>query len=368
MYAPPRTHTHAHTRAPLPLSSWSTLRAAPRPPFKRTAIRYNQLDPLWQSIRVFDVTPLATDYVEVSVIDKDLLVNDFVGTVTIPGTDLIEQQQRGEKKGALVEYVVQCKRKKHNTDYSPTLTIQILRCGPVPSKPLTKRLFLIRHGESKWNSDQAAFKRKKSIKGAKQMARQKDHELTQAGVDQAMELNKAWTGVDSAKLGADDKQRVQDFVQTKEVYASPLTRALETAVLALEGHEGLASAGLALLPCIREIKNMGSYDTVGEQSGADICTHTKAKLAELLDKDRAEALMAPDIRVDEAGGKWWTPLELSDKETDINARFDDLWQRMRFASESSTCASIRHTPPCPTPARSISRFSLSLSRCRCACA
>jgi hypothetical protein len=51
------------------------------------------------------------------------------------------------------------------------------------------------------------------------------------------------------------------------IFASPLTRATQTALITLHGHRTLAQQGLTLLASAREIKNFGGQDTVGQNTG-----------------------------------------------------------------------------------------------------
>ena len=53
---------------------------------------------------------------------------------------------------------------------------------------------------------------------------------------------------------------------------------VQTALLAMHGHSSTTEHGLLLLRNLREVKNAGSFDSVGSQSGDDIAPHVKSKL------------------------------------------------------------------------------------------
>ena len=104
------------------------------------------------------------------------------------------------------------------------------------------------------------------------MFKQTDHPLSKEGVDQALRANRAWLKEKlmvelrreaAAKAGgtatadtARATQWVSDFMGASRIYASPLTRALQTALLVLWRHPVLKSRGLTLLSAAREIKNL----------------------------------------------------------------------------------------------------------------
>ena len=50
---------------------------------------------------------------------------------------------------------------------------------------MRKEIFIIRHGQSKWNEGQ-------SNRNVKELVGQVDHELTKLGIEQAQNFNKRW--------------------------------------------------------------------------------------------------------------------------------------------------------------------------------
>ncbi len=128
--------------------------------------------------------------------------------------------------------------------------------------PVRKTFFLIRHGESKWNQAQSAL----NIGGMLDH----DHCLSRTGVEQCLDFNRRWNefasvtadaASASASASAESDSAIssassasaaaaadagaanglsleQQFMRADVVYSSPLTRALQTALLTLKGHPG----------------------------------------------------------------------------------------------------------------------------------
>ena len=135
--------------------------------------------------------------------------------------------------------------------------------------PVRKTFFLIRHGESKWNEAQSAL----NLGGMLDH----DHCLSRTGIEQCLDFNRRWrefaavTAAESAAGGSasatdpapasaasasatssssssaeaaeaiDGFSFEQKFMRADVVYSSPLTRALQTALLTLKGHPGSAT-------------------------------------------------------------------------------------------------------------------------------
>ena len=68
--------------------------------------------------------------------------------------------------------------------------------------------------------------------------------------------------------------------------------------------------GMTLLRNLREVKNFGSFDTVGKFSGKAIEKNVKKEKLDMEVGTRAaNKLTEPDISVHDAEGHWWTSLE-----------------------------------------------------------
>ena len=145
-----------------------------------------------------------------------------------------------------------------------------------------KEVWFIRHGESRWNEAKEDY-------NLMQMMAYIDHPLNNVGVAQSIQLNHRWRAGPAPNLdcsnrkpnggrpsGADHEARggndhdVYDIRRAQRIYCSPLTRAVQTALLACHKHPAMAH-GIVLLRHLREKKNSTrSLDTVGKATGPDI--------------------------------------------------------------------------------------------------
>ena len=180
-------------------------------------------------------------------------------------------------------------------------------------KPISKRVFFVRHGESKWNEAQRELLLSKMAKF--------DHPLTSIGVLQALESGrnaKQWVLRNGKQNGstltahtAQNDKNSKDvewslsFQNAKKCFVSPLTRAVQTAALFLSehpnkqlgairseglvGHEktehsyGPGDGSVTLLKALREVKSThGSLDTIGIEKGHDILRRAFEKTRESL--------------------------------------------------------------------------------------
>jgi hypothetical protein len=151
--------------------------------------------------------------------------------------------------------------KERNKDFSITIRRVFIDHPP----PKRKTIFLLRHAQSKWNEAEA----KRNVRGL--LAN--DHSLTVKGLEQVQHLNSVWSsGADSSSAGAtasgdnkgEDpwsrikrqldmesfmKERRRDefirmFLSADRIYCSPLTRAVQSCLVALKGHQALKNHGI----------------------------------------------------------------------------------------------------------------------------
>lgn len=146
--------------------------------------------------------------------------------------------------------------------------------------PDKRWIFLLRHGESKWNVAQHDV----DIAG---MLGDTDHGLSQVGLQQAEALaakikatrSPHRPGLDEGSLPADAPESVyQQFFAADRLYSSPLTRAVQTALVALQDHPSAAACGLTLRAELREVKTRFGRDTIGKVRGDDIGPHVHEEL------------------------------------------------------------------------------------------
>lgn len=98
------------------------------------------------------------------------------------------------------------------------------------------------------------------------------------------------------------------FLHADAIYSSPLTRALQTAILTMNGHPATKTYGITLMSTIREVKRIGGLDTVGVACGEAIESRLRSELAMILGAEEADRLVTFPIDFNDANLPWWTPL------------------------------------------------------------
>jgi broad specificity phosphatase PhoE len=295
-----------------------------------TLDRSNCLDPVFHSYQAFAFIPYDTDQVTFEVLDRDTLKkDDKIGYATLTFEEL------KKNSGELTLPLTMSTSLKSLSGEASSVTVRLVTCGPRPVQPGQKEIFVIRHGESKWNDSQA----EKNIKG---MVSQYDHELTAQGIEQAESFNGRWKAAKDSRDGDPD---IDTFLAADAIYASPLTRATQTALLTCEDHPLLANEGpgLSLLRNIREVKNFGSFDTVGRFTGQDIRSHVEATLTKDMGVGRSRKVMMTTIDCNDAIGSWWTPLEVKENKEDVRARFRDVYSFLRYGTSANTIILVGHS-------------------------
>lgn len=328
----------------------------------RTLTRYNNLDPQFHAYIAFPFVPNNSDLLTLEVFHENIAQKDNrIGSVAVTFEDL------KSSKGPITINLKMDASDKSVDGLDPTITVRLVEFGTVRVPSIRKNIFIIRHGESKWNEGKAD----KNIKG---MLSQYDHELTNLGIDQATNFNAAWkSACYDAGLSLDSQQcsgtenhsgnndtkssemsvgatdlgsDIATFLSAQAIFSSPLTRAIQTALLTCEDHPLLrdpSSPGLTLLRTLREVKCIGCFDTVGRFTGDDIPQHIHSLLCADLGEERADKIMAAPIDVRDAVGPWWTPLEDTDSPEAVQKRFNDLWTRLRFGTKADTIILVGHS-------------------------
>ena len=239
-----------------------------------------------------------------------------------------------------------------------------------------KEFFLIRHGQSVWNEG-------KSANNPIKMMMQSDHPLTSQGILQANMLNLRWREIhgsdgplsSSASLQKkdldgdtaaeknvpkSDPELERKFRQASRIIASPMTRALQTALVACHEHSALKETSLLLDRNLRERKNTGfSVDCTGVAVGpGEIDSRTRTTLLDhcglsegdegagqgdvattfsatdrIFTLQEINSRLKPKIDVNNCDTRWWT--RDSDNKTDIGNRFSRLWSGLKYMEEPS---------------------------------
>ena len=231
---------------------------------------------------------------------------------------------------------------KSSDGKKPTLNFRLVSHGPLPTAPVRKEIFIVRHGQSKWNVA-------KSETHVQHMLQQYDHELTAVGIQQAETFNARWKELQKSKdkgtNSQQDESDLETFLSATAIFASPLTRATQTALLTCEDHPMLTKSqgGLTLLSNLREVKSgPGSFDTVGSHSGGGISSHVSTMLSRDMGAMRAKKVVVPIAPYD-AVGEWWTPISNKDHKEDVSARFRELWSFLRYGTDAETIVLVGHS-------------------------
>jgi broad specificity phosphatase PhoE len=250
--------------------------------------RLNSHSPIWDQKRVLRYwSPAGCAELVMQVVDFDdglttqIFGHDIVGTVRVPLSEL------HAAKGSIMTRIVPLTTKAAPTARKEdcVLSFRVHDGDACKSWPVEKWIFLVRHGESKWNIAQE----KHDIIS---MAKSVDHSLSCKGLDQASSLaGKVLAARDQITLNAargwegqrgDAPSWVYDrFFAADVIIASPLTRAIETAVVTMQHHPLVSRLPIRLRSEIREIKNAGGLDTIGQFQGDAILPHLKKELADL---------------------------------------------------------------------------------------
>ncbi|CAK0846031.1 unnamed protein product [Prorocentrum cordatum] len=169
-----------------------------------------------------------------------------------------------------------------------------------------RRVFLVRHGESVWNKAQGSL-------DLQTMASAVDHPLSEEGRVQAEALGE--------RLAAAAKQRDPNgmaMLRPDVVYVSPLTRAFQTAAIALgpllagrakaEGQQ----AEFVVMANAREKQTLGGFDTWSTEIGEDVPRRTFVELRSLYedcDDEKGVLSAFSQIHVDAQEVQDWRMLE-----------------------------------------------------------
>eukprot|EP01094_Clydonella_sp_ATCC50884_P004490 TRINITY_DN1351_c0_g1_i1.p1 TRINITY_DN1351_c0_g1~~TRINITY_DN1351_c0_g1_i1.p1 ORF type:complete len:537 (+),score=217.45 TRINITY_DN1351_c0_g1_i1:55-1611(+) len=294
-----------------------------------TLPRKNVADPVWRSFRSLAFDEESGDTLEFLLRDSDRASkDDTIGKGTIAVGHLRQAQESGD---AVCEVTIDVVEEFASRHAAPCT----LRVRKVKQSSDKKRIFFIRHGLSKWNKAQAEA----NLVGLMNF----DHPLDERGIAQAQGLNSRWTAKaaspsSTASSYESDESRIQCFLQAEQIYASPLTRALQTALVVLREHRCLTQHGIALLPSCREIKGIGGLDTLGKACGDDIKSRVREEL--LLSPEEVNEVMAVNIDTSAVESEWWT----SDRDAadELEARIRDFWCTLKWG-EFSTCIVVGHS-------------------------
>ena len=214
----------------------------------------------------------------------------------------------------------------------PPCTVQ-LRLLPRSRCPRRKRLYVVRHGESVWNQGQKDL-------NLVALYSQVDHPLSVLGREQAEGLALKLAQAASAPAADSEAALLRDLCGAKLILCSPLTRALQTCLIALGHACNLRSPGrhVHLAPNAREKRNHGAVDSIGCAIGeAEVRARLMQTTAELYEGDADAASRAVggiELEDLEVRQRWWctSPAE---SELEVHQRLAEFVRQIQYASEET---------------------------------
>jgi broad specificity phosphatase PhoE len=216
-----------------------------------------------------------------------------------------------------------------------------------PDKVEVKRnyIFLIRHGESRWNQAQSSC----NVCG---MLSESDHGLSDTGREQSEQLGKTLANVKKdlqygslQAARAWERPWLERALSSSVVVCSPFTRALQTAIIALEDILREQTGALKVSGCAREVKtSVCSMDSIGSLKGKELRENLRSELSlfykdEVFDSWLAAALQRVDFADVET--EWWS--ETPDSQDEIKARLGSLMDLLTANGNGSSSIVVGHS-------------------------
>merc|ERR1711862_119122 len=120
------------------------------------------------------------------------------------------------------------------------------------------------------------------------------------------------------------------------IYVSPLTRAVQTAVVGLGKVLSNPRCGeLVMMANAREKQNLGGFDSQPMAVGSQVIRRTLSELVRVYRdhsnlKSMVNAFKKLKFDIHEVEGRWWNPV--SESEEQVKARLDEFMAQLRYSS------------------------------------
>jgi len=268
----------------------------------RWPVKWDSNHPIWESSRLLGAAGAESEVV------LTFYDHDKVSSVDTVGTAQFRVGQLGSEPTK-----VPVKTVKSSTDAH----CFVARATPCPAT--RKTIYMVRHGESVWNEAQAD-------KDVVAMLSDVDHPLNEVGRAQAEKLSEQLGGT-SAEAAA--------MRGAALVICSPLTRAVQTCLIALAPMLDKSPRAVCLNPALREKRNFGGKDSSGKWVGAELGEGVKSSMAALYSDDpgRGATLSAPPLDLHLVQNKWW--LGSAESKEAVGERVEDMVEQVRHCPEET---------------------------------
>ena len=263
-------------------------------------------EPHWHVTRSFGCTMSEVSAVEFRVWNSSIGEDQYIGDATAPLASL--------KPGKTLQIAVKCKRTMKK-GAAMVLTIPNL-------PPLVKNVFLVRHGQSRWNAAKSAG----GSAGVVDRLKETDHPLSALGCEQAQHL---CSQVEETMHSTEESSLGKLFSEVEVVYASPLTRATQTAIIGVNPIIRSTKRKLILTRYAREKRNRGGRDTNGSERGVGIVKRVQTETAKLFDGHIPNVVDCAAIDHSQVDLRWWN--DNAENKEEFSERLRELANLIRWS-------------------------------------
>lgn len=285
------------------------------------------------------------DELIVKLYDRNTIrAHDHLGTAIVKRAAAVVE---GEQMVLPFDLTAKAKEMQEKCGETGVVCAVVLKRVDVSKCPKRKVVFLIRHGESEWNraGDEGVLSVIHQLQSV-------DHGLSKTGVEQALDLRRrlldARRRVQEKRLSENDATRKDDghemgapvleealihrmFNCCTSILFSPLARAVQTGLLALQDHPRLWSHGATLCPWAREIKMSATWrDCIGAGTGPAIKKRATQMLRGKISEPGVERLKHIPLHDQSVRSQWWVVGSDEHKGRD---RTDYLMNRIRYCED-----------------------------------
>jgi broad specificity phosphatase PhoE len=156
-----------------------------------------------------------------------------------------------------------------------------------------------------------------------------DHGLSKVEIAAMHRVSSRFNTSEEA-VAARREEYILKFLHADAIYSSPLTRAIETAFIVMDGHPA-ADRGLTLYSHIREVKKLGGLDSVGMVYGNAIEERVKDELTQVIGRHRTEEVMIESLHYNDCNSPWWTSISSYESQAEQQDRVREFISFARYS-------------------------------------